>query len=163
MVVRDAVSTFQCSKTSEHPVSFNETLRDICKGRVLKLTLYMRKENNGLSVVVVVVFVHSSNHCGRKLWHVYGHLTLLFRSAATTKKLNDKFQKSHGRRSWLSKFRPGRIRIFIREIILNFFFFLSISLEELGSERDNVVSAFKQLSEEYENKFRKQFWCGHLN
>ena len=36
MVVRNAVSTFQCSKTSEHPISFNETLRDICKGRVLK-------------------------------------------------------------------------------------------------------------------------------
>ena len=60
-------------------------------------------------------------------------------------------------RSWLSKFRSGSIRVFIREITLNFFFLLSTSLEELGPEEDNVVVAFKQLAEEYGNKFRKQF------
>ena len=40
---------------------------------------------------------------------------------------------------------------------MNFFFLLSTSLEELGPEEDSVVVAFKQLAEEYENKFRKQF------
>ena len=39
---------------------------------------------------------------------------------------------------------------------MNFFFLLSTSLEELGPEEDNVVVAFKQLAEEYGNKFRKQ-------
>ncbi|XP_027035542.1 probable ATP-dependent RNA helicase DDX60 [Pocillopora damicornis] len=34
---------------------------------------------------------------------------------------------------------------------------ISTSLEELGPEGDNVVVAFKQLAEEYGNKFRKQF------
>ena len=43
MVVRDAVSTFQCSKTSEHPISFNETLRDICKGRVKVNVVHEKK------------------------------------------------------------------------------------------------------------------------
>ena len=35
--------------------------------------------------------------------------------------------------------------------------FYSCSLEELGSETDNVVLAFKQLAQEYENKFKKAF------
>ena len=49
--------------------------------------------------------------------------------------------------------------MFVREITLNFFFLLSASVEEMCPEEeyDNVVAAFKQLVEEYRNKFRKQF------
>ena len=54
----------------------------------------------------------------------------------------------------MAKFKSGSIRVFIWEITLNYFFLLSTSLQELGPERDNVVVAFKQLAEEYGNKFR---------
>ena len=37
---------------------------------------------------------------------------------------------------------------------MNFFFLLSISLEEMGPEGDDVVVAFKQLAEEYGDKFQ---------
>lgn len=37
------------------------------------------------------------------------------------------------------------------------FIFSSCSLEELGPESDNVVLAFKQLAEEFGEKFNKQF------
>ena len=86
----------------------------------------------------------------------------MFRPAATTKKLNDKFHKSCGRRSWLTKFKSGSIRVFIWEITLNYFFLLSTSLQELGPERDNVVVAFKQLAEEYGNKLKKRHKSGRL-
>lgn len=37
--------------------------------------------------------------------------------------------------------------------------FYSCSLEQLGPETDNVVMAFKQLAQEYEEKFSKEDWC----
>ena len=59
----------------------------------------------------------------------------------------------------MAKFKPGSIRVLVREITLNFLFLLSASVEEMCPEEeyDNVVAAFKQLVEEYRNKFRKQF------
>ena len=59
----------------------------------------------------------------------------------------------------MAKFKSGRIRVFVREITLNFFFLLSASLEEMCPEEeyDNVVAAFNQLVEEDGNKVRKQF------
>ena len=57
----------------------------------------------------------------------------------------------------MAKFKSGSIRVFIRGITLNFFLLLSTSLEELIPERDQVVEAFKQLAEEYGNKFKNRF------
>ena len=37
------------------------------------------------------------------------------------------------------------------------FLFRSTSLEELGPETDNVVLAFKQLAQEFGEKFKNQF------
>ena len=62
--------------------------------------MYTRtQKNNEFSVAVVdVVFFKVPTIVDES----YRHFSLLFRPAAATKKLNDKFQKSHGRRSWLS-------------------------------------------------------------